>query len=185
MTTPDFVLELRRHVGNAPLWMPGCTAVVTRPRSSPVEGGRAEDVDILCVRRADDGRWTPVTGIVEPGEEPAAACEREVMEEAGVVARARRLVSVQVVGPVTYDNGDVTRYLDTAFWLEWVRGDPFPADGENIEARFFPADALPPMNERFERIIARVLSGAVEAGFVTSATGGEQSRGEIARSTRP
>jgi len=174
MTTPDFVLELRRHVGNAALWLPGCTAVVTRPRPVPAAGG----VEILCVRRVDDGRWTPVTGIVEPGEEPATACEREVMEEAGVVARARRLVSVEVVGPVTYDNGDVTRYLDTAFWLEWVHGDPFPADDENTEARFFPADSLPPMNDRFRRTIDRVLSGAIEAGFVASAAATARSRGE-------
>ena len=31
MATPDFVLELRRHVGHAPLWMPGTTVVILRP----------------------------------------------------------------------------------------------------------------------------------------------------------
>ena len=31
MATPDFVLELRRHVGHAPLWMPGTTVVIARP----------------------------------------------------------------------------------------------------------------------------------------------------------
>lgn len=172
MTTPDFVLDLRRHVGHAPLWMPGCTAVVTRTRpggqrDEPVSG-TGEHVEILCVRRADDGRWTPVTGIVDPGEEPAAACEREVREEAGVRARARRLVGVEVVGPVTYDNGDVSTYLDTVFWLEWISGEPYPADGENTEARFFPVDGLPAMNERFTRTIARALSGEAEAQFVES-----------------
>ncbi|MCI1642388.1 MAG: NUDIX domain-containing protein [Actinomyces sp.] len=162
MTTPDFVLELRRHIGNAPLWMPGCTAVVTRPRRD------APGIDVLCVRRADNGAWTPVTGIVDPGEEPAAACEREVLEEAGVVARARRVVSLEVVGPVTYANGDVSTYLDTAFWLEWVSGEPYPADGENTAARFAPGDRLPEMNERFRRVISRALSGAPEAQFVAA-----------------
>ena len=48
--------------------MPGVTAVVLNPARTR----------LLVVRRADDGRWTPVTGIVDPGEEPARAAEREV-----------------------------------------------------------------------------------------------------------
>lgn len=161
MTTPDFVLDLRSHVGNMPLWMPGCTAVVVRRAESP-----SSPAEVLVVRRADNGRWTPVTGIVDPGEEPAVACVREVREEADVVAVPRRLVSVEVVGPVTYANGDVSTFLDTAFLLEWVSGDPRPADGENTEARFVPLGDLPPMNERFTRVIARALSDESEAHFV-------------------
>ncbi|MDC4232275.1 NUDIX domain-containing protein [Actinomyces sp. B33] len=173
MTTPDFVLELRRHVGHAPLWMPGCTAVVLRPAdSAPAAPGwslgdlDARDVEVLCVRRADDGAWTPVTGIVDPGEEPAAAAEREVLEEADVRARAVRLLGVEVVGPVTYGNGDVTTYLDVAFACEWEGGRPRPADGENTEARFVRADRLPEMNARFTRTVARALGGEAGAAFV-------------------
>ncbi|MEO2097966.1 MAG: NUDIX domain-containing protein, partial [Brachybacterium sp.] len=73
MATPDFVLSLRERIGNELLWMPGVTAVVLNPARTR----------LLVVRRADDGRWTPVTGIVDPGEEPARAAEREVAEEAG------------------------------------------------------------------------------------------------------
>ena len=47
--------------------MPGVTAVVLNPART----------HLLVVRRADDGRWTPVTGIVDPGEEPAIAAVRE------------------------------------------------------------------------------------------------------------
>ena len=187
MATPDFVLELRRHVGNAPLWMPGCTAVVMRPAGmsdgasssgdeagavSPVARGwslgglRPDELEVLCVRRSDNGAWTPVTGIVDPGEEPAAAAARETLEEAGVVAEATRLLGVEVVGPVTYDNGDVTTYLDIAFAMEWIGGEPWPADGENTEAAFFRADRLPRMNERFTRTIARALSGEAAASFL-------------------
>ena len=64
MATPDFVLELRRHVGHAPLWMPGTTVVIARPAagngSIDWEGPIApEAVEILCVRRADNGAWPP------------------------------------------------------------------------------------------------------------------------------
>ena len=173
MATPDFVLELRRHVGHAPLWMPGTTAVVLRrAEGSPAPGWSSarldpREVEVLCVRRADNGAWTPVTGIVDPGEEPAVAAAREVLEETAVVARPTRLLSVEVVGPVTYVNGDVTTYLDIAFACEWAQGRPEPADGENTEARFVRADRLPPMNARFTRAIARALSGEPSAVFLT------------------
>ena len=89
MATPDFVLELRRHVGHAPLWMPGTTVVIARsaPGCAPIDWERPiapEAVEILCVRRSDNGTWTPVTGIVDPGEEPAVAAAREALEEADV-----------------------------------------------------------------------------------------------------
>lgn len=172
MATPDFVLELRKHVGHAHLWLPGCTVVVVRPL--PGSGGMeavlageagAHEVEVLLVRRADNAQWTPVTGIVDPGEEPAAAALRETMEEAAVTARVHRLLGVEVVGPVTYGNGDVTTYLDTSFLAEWVEGEPWPADGKNTEAAFVRADALPAMNERFRRTVARALSGGIEATF--------------------
>ena len=61
MTTPQFILDLREHIGHAPLWVPGCTAVVLRPGPGDAE------VEVLVVRRADTRAWTPVTGIVDPG----------------------------------------------------------------------------------------------------------------------
>ncbi len=164
MPVPDFILELRAHVGTSHLWVPGCTGVVVREPSADRHSAAAEP-EVLIVRRADDGRWTPVTGIIDPGEEPAAACAREVLEEAAVVARPVRVLSTEVVGPVTSPNGDVCSYLDTSFLLEWVSGEPHPADGENTEAVFVPVSQLPPMNERFERVIARALSGETHAWF--------------------
>ena len=158
MATPDFVLELRRHVGHAPLWMPGTTVVILRPAPgcAPIDWERPiapEAVEVLCVRRSDNGAWTPVTGIVDPGEEPAVV---------------RRLLSVEVVGPVTYYNGDVTTYLDVAFAAQWVNGEPSPADGENSETAFFRGDQLPPMNDRFRRAVAKALSGRPDADFLTA-----------------
>jgi 8-oxo-dGTP pyrophosphatase MutT (NUDIX family) len=130
---PDFVLALREKIGTDPLWLSGVTAVVHR------------DDEVLMVRRADNGAWTPVTGIIDPGEEPADAAVREVAEESGVDAVPERLALVHVSDPVVYDNGDQACYLDLVFRLRWISGEPFPSDGENSEARWFPAAALPPM----------------------------------------
>jgi 8-oxo-dGTP pyrophosphatase MutT (NUDIX family) len=132
--TPDFVLALREKMGHAPLWLSGVTAVVVRGE------------EILLVRRADTGEWTPVTGIIDPGEEPAAAAEREVLEEADIVARCESLAWVRVLPPVRYPNGDESQYLDLIFRCSYVSGEPFPADGENTAAAWFPLDAMPQMS---------------------------------------
>ena len=68
MPIPEFVVELRRLVGSLELWFPGVTAVVRR------------DDDVLLVRRSDNLEWAPVTGIVDPREEPAVAARREVLD---------------------------------------------------------------------------------------------------------
>jgi len=151
--TPDFILELRRHVGTAPLWLTGVTAVVLRENQ------------VLLVRRADNGAWTPVTGIVDPGEEPAVAAAREVLEEADVVATAQRLASVAVTEMVVYDNGDRTQYLDLTFRFAYVSGEAHPADGENTDARWFDLDDLPAMSERMASRIRDALPERGETLF--------------------
>jgi 8-oxo-dGTP pyrophosphatase MutT (NUDIX family) len=150
MPTPDFVLALREKIGHAPLWLPGVTAVIVR------------DSEVLLVRRADTGAWTPVTGIVDPGEEPAVAAEREALEEADVVVRCETLAWVQTIDMVRYENGDESEYLDLVFRCTWLSGEPAPADGENTDARWFPLDALPPMTPNMlERVTTAVASTGI------------------------
>lgn len=157
MPTPDFVLSLREKIGTDLLWLTGVTAVVTR--------GEGADRELLVVRRADTGRFTPVTGIVDPGEEPAVAAEREVLEEADVVAVAERLALVQTLPPMTYENGDRAQYMDLVFACRWVSGDPFPADGENTEAFWAPVSSLPAMSEDMRRRVEAGLADEVAARF--------------------
>ena len=157
MSIPPYVLALRERVGNDLLWMPGATAGVLRE-----DGPRPL---LLLVRRSDTGEWTPVTGIVDPGEEPAVAAVREVREEAAVEAVAQRLAQVSVVGPVVYDNGDRSQYLDLTFRCRWVSGEPFPADGENTDARWFDLDDLPPMPPDMASRVAAALPARGEAEF--------------------
>jgi ADP-ribose pyrophosphatase YjhB (NUDIX family) len=153
MAIPDFVLALRTKIGTAPLWLSGVTAVVVK------------DEQILLVRRADNGAWTPVTGIVDPGEQPADAAVREVVEEAGVRVVPERLAGVGVTDLVVYDNGDESQYLDLTFRMRWTDGDPYPADGENTEAKWFPFDALPPMAAEMTGRIEAALSDRPSAAF--------------------
>lgn len=158
MPTPDFVLDLREKIGHDLLWLSGVSAVVVRPAA----GGGDE---VLLVRRADDGAWTPVTGIIDPGEEPAVAGAREVLEETEVVAVAERLAWVHALPPTTYANGDRSQYLDLTFRFRWVSGEPGPGDGENSEARWFPVDAVPEMSPEMQARIAHALEPQEAARF--------------------
>lgn len=158
MATPDFVLALRDKIGHDPLWLMGVTAVVLR-------GAAGYEQDVLLVKRADTGAWTPVTGIIDPGEEPAAAGARETLEEAGVVAIPEALTRVKALPPMTYANGDQAQYLDICFRFRFVSGDPHPADGENTEARWFPLGDLPPMSEDMRARVESAASGTVDCAF--------------------
>ena len=131
MPTPDFVLELRREIGTAPLPLVGVTAVVLRENH------------VLLGRRSDNGALTPVTGIVDPGEEPADAAARETLEEAGVVCLVERLAWVHQLPRVVYPHGDQVDYLDLVFRCTWVSGEPHPADGEMTEVGWYDVDDLP------------------------------------------
>jgi len=154
MPVPDFVRELRRHIGHAELWMPGVTAVVRR------------NDEVLLVRRSDNGEWAPVTGIVDPGEEPAACAAREVLEETGVVARVERLASTSVMRDVVHANGDRAAYLDLCFACTWVSGEARVGDDESTEVRWWPSAALPPMKAILRGRVEAAASGEQQARFV-------------------
>lgn len=155
MATPDFILELRKHVGHAPLWLPGVTAIVLKevPKDAPIW----EVPHVLLVKRADNGQWTPVTGIVDPGEEPHVAAVREVLEETGLRVTHTALLGVGQVGPVEYPNGDVTNYVDTTIRCSLEdpeEAEPRVADDESTDVGWFPISQLPPMQPRFRLVIA-------------------------------
>ena len=77
----------------------------------------------LLVQRSDNHTWTPVTGIVDPGEDPAVCAVREALEETGVEIRVDRLAMTSVGDEIVYPNGDRARYLDLTFACTWVSGE--------------------------------------------------------------
>lgn len=149
MPTPDFINALRAKVGHTMLWLSGATAVIVRTA--------ADGEEVLLVRRSDDGNWSPVAGIVDPGEDPHVTAVREAAEEACVEIAVERLAWLNVTEPITYSNGDVTQYIDHTFRCRWLSGDPRPGDGEATEARFFPVDRLPEMPQHYQDRVAIAL----------------------------
>lgn len=150
MPTPQFVLDLRAHIGTAPLWLMGATAIVLRDGTD----GR----EILLVKRSDSGRWAPISGIVDPGENPAQTAVREAAEEASVQIEVERMVWMGVTRPVTYANGDQCQYLDHGFRARWVGGEAQVGDEESTAVGWFPVDALPePAHYKLHAVLQLVL----------------------------
>ncbi|WP_122620699.1 NUDIX domain-containing protein [Streptomyces sp. Tu 4128] len=149
MATPDFILDLRATAGQQLLWLPGVTAVVFD------DEGR-----VLLGRRSDNGRWSLIGGIPEPGEQPAACAMREVEEETAVRCVVERLVLVQSLNPVTYDNGDVCQFMDVTFRCRAVGGEARVNDDESLEVGWFAVDALPELGEFGQVRIKQALSDA-------------------------
>lgn len=153
MATPDFVLDLRRHIGTRPLPLVGVTAVIFR------------DEKVLLGRRSDNGALTPITGIVDPGEEPADAAAREAREEAGVVIHVDRLAWVHQIPRITYGNGDQADYLDLTFRCTWVSGAPEPVDGEMTDVGWFDLHDLDAVSAEMRRRIAHAMAEDDPARF--------------------
>ncbi|MDO4255140.1 MAG: NUDIX domain-containing protein [Kocuria sp.] len=156
MATPDFILELRQKIGHDNLWLTGATAVVLR------------DDQVLLGRRSDNGQWTPITGIVDPGEDPAVTAVRECEEEAGVICEVEGLAWVKAGQEKVFPNGDRCTFLDHTFRCRWVSGEPVVNDDESTAVGWFPVEDLPPMRDELRQRIEMAVSFDGRTRFVTA-----------------
>jgi 8-oxo-dGTP pyrophosphatase MutT (NUDIX family) len=157
MPTPDFILELRAKVGHARLLLPCVTAVIRNDRG-----------EILLQRRSEGGGWGLLSGIVEPGEEPADAVVREVREESGLSVVPERVSGVYG-GPdlaLRYANGDEATYVDITFVCHPTGAEvPRVNDEESLEIRYFEPSALPLMAAYHRYRLEHSLRGDPRAHF--------------------
>lgn len=154
MPAPEYIVSLRKKIGNDPLWIPGVRGVVID------DAGR-----VLLAQRTDNRQWALVSGILEPGEQPARGLVREIFEETAVVAEAERVVSVGAVGPFTYPNGDVCDFLDVAFRCRYVSGTARVNDDESLAVGWFALDELPELMPGHLSSIRHALAPAEAAHF--------------------
>ncbi|AKK11533.1 NUDIX hydrolase [Corynebacterium uterequi] len=156
MPVPEFITEIRSKIGHDPLWLPGVTAVVLRDSTTDSVWAAPE---VLLVRRSDNGAWTPVTGISEPGEDPDVTAVREVAEETGLTATVEALVGVGATDTITHVNGDVATYLSVVMRLSVVGDDtPVVGDDESTDVGWFPVTHLPVDKPRMRMAIADAVA---------------------------
>ena len=118
---------------------PAC-GYVAYPRVSPAMMALVtRDRDLLLARahRFPAGMFSALAGFVEPGETIEDCIVREVREEVGLE-----------VGRLSYFGSQSWSFphsLMIAFTAEYAGGEIRCEDAEIAEARWFPADALPPL----------------------------------------
>src|SRR4029077_712095 len=104
---------------------------------------RDDDGRILLVQHVE-GRWQLPGGAVDPGEQPAAAMQRECLEEAGIPVEPIRIAGVYG-GPeyrITYANGDETGWVVTVFEARLAAVVPLRSDDETQAVGWFRPDEL-------------------------------------------
>ncbi|MEV6927320.1 NUDIX domain-containing protein [Dactylosporangium sp. NPDC051485] len=141
---PEFVARLRQSIGpDELLWLPGVNAVVFD------DAGR-----VLLQQKSADREWSILSGILDPGENPADGLCREIWEETGVVATVDRLVSITVSPVRAHRNGDRAQYLELTFRCTAVDGVARVNDDESDAVAWFAVDDLPTMESLAHKKIA-------------------------------
>ncbi|MCX5066529.1 NUDIX domain-containing protein [Micromonospora lupini] len=161
MAVPDYIVRMRKHIGHDLLWLPSVSAVI-----------RNDADELLLGKRADDGRWSIISGFVESGEQPAAALLREVREETGLDVAPVRMSSA-VSHPHTYPNGDQCEILNLGFLCRVVSGTARVNDDESVAVRWFPLDRLPELTPHDLLVIAYALRDNPLAGYLPPGTNWE------------
>jgi ADP-ribose pyrophosphatase YjhB (NUDIX family) len=136
----EYLLELRKLVGHAPLLMVGAATLIVDEQNR-----------LLLMKRSDSGCWGPPGGAVEPGEVVESAARREVREETGLELGEMSLFGV-FSGPelfYRYPNGDEV-YNVTIVYLTHEWRDEIRLNDEHIEWGWFavtevPEDISPPI----------------------------------------
>ncbi|MGN9775481.1 NUDIX hydrolase [Micromonospora sp. H33] len=154
MGVPEYIRRLRAHVGRDLLLLPSVSAVV-----------RNEAGELLLAQRADDARWSVVSGVLEPGEQPATAVVREVREETGLDVEPVRLSSV-LAHPHTYPNGDRCEFVNLGFRCRLMGGTAQVNDDESTAVGWFPPDRLPELDRHARLVIGYALDDDPAAGFL-------------------
>ena len=98
---------------------------------------RGREILLARAHRFPPGMFSALAGFVEPGETIEDCLAREVREEVGVEVRDLRYFGSQ--------SWAFPHSLMIAFTAEYAGGEIRCEDDEIAEARWFAADALPPL----------------------------------------
>jgi len=150
------------EIGNVPVErIAGLVSDFAQGYATPkvdVRGAVVENDSILLVRERSDGLWTLPGGFADVGRSGAENVEKEILEEAGLRVRARRLYAVRHKAKRSYEP-DARDFYKLFFLCERLdRAEPAPG-AETSEARFFERRRLPELSR------ARVIEEDIDAAF--------------------
>jgi ADP-ribose pyrophosphatase YjhB (NUDIX family) len=110
-----------------------------------VRGAAFVEGRVLMVREISDGNWTLPGGWADVNQSAAECVVREIAEESGFIAQARKLAAVR-----DYQrSGHPPRNVDSIykmFFLCDITGGAARSSDETSEVAFFAREALPPLS---------------------------------------
>ncbi|MDR7073960.1 NUDIX hydrolase [Fictibacillus barbaricus] len=125
--------DLRKHVGSAPLILPGSVVIITN------------DKDEILLQHRRDGGWGLPGGLMELGESFEETAIREVKEETGFDIAG--LTQLHVYSGADHylqvPNGDEMYCVTALYTASEVTGELCIDEDESYEFRYFAADRLP------------------------------------------
>ena len=94
----NYIAEMRKIVGHAPLRTIGCGVIIENDKG-----------EILLQKRRDNGLWAIIGGSMEIGEKFIETAKREAFEEAGIEINDLTLFCIYSGEDriITYPNGDI------------------------------------------------------------------------------
>lgn len=131
---PDYVMDLRKYVGNKPLLVCGANVILLDNHNR-----------ILLHHRRDNDTWGLPGGCTELGEKVETTACREVYEEVGLTCENLSLFNVYSGEELyyKYPSGDEVYNITVTYLCSDFHGviDVDPTEGK--DARFFNVDEIP------------------------------------------
>ena len=133
MPMSGYVQQIRQKVGHDLLLMPSAAVVLMDGQ------GRI----LLCLH-SDKQIWVTPGGLIEPGEQPAAAAIRETMEETGLEVQVTGILGVYGGEDliIDYPNGDKAAYVGIVFRGKILAGTMKPDGDEITDLHYFTREEL-------------------------------------------
>lgn len=130
----DYVMDLRKLVGNRPLVVCGCGCLIFDDQ------GR-----VLLQRRDDDNSWGNPGGSMNVGETIYETAQREVLEETGLEVDNLEIFHIYSGEEQHhfYPNGDEVYFVNIVFKTNTYKGELKPQDHESLELKFFHIKDIP------------------------------------------
>lgn len=131
----NYLLDLRKIVGTRPLIACGAGVAIVNT-----------DNKLLMQKRADNGCWGLIGGMMELGESIDETAKREVFEEVGIILDKIDFFRVYSGKDFyyKYPNGDEVYNVINVFTVRYSEFPEIKIDNKEVkEARFFDFDKLP------------------------------------------